>query len=127
MPQSKQQAGTVKSLSVFSTLGRVRHGGGLVAKSSLTLAIPWTAVRQTPKSLGFPRQDNWRGLPFPSPGALCDPGIQPVTPAWQVNSSPPGPPGKQFIRTDPEVKGFLWMRGSIITTHSLVLMLWVSA
>ena len=40
MPQSKQQAGTVKSLSVFSTLGRVRHGGGLVVKSSLALVIP---------------------------------------------------------------------------------------
>ena len=53
MPQSKQQAGTVKSLSVFSTLGKVRHGGGLVAKLSLTLAIPWSAVHQTPKSLGF--------------------------------------------------------------------------
>ena len=70
-----------RKVCLFSTLGRVRHGGGLVAKSSLALAIPWTAAHQTSKSLGFPRQDYWSGLPFPSPGDLPDPGIQPASPA----------------------------------------------
>ena len=31
------------------------------------LATPWTAAHQAPPSLGFPRQEHWSGLPFPSP------------------------------------------------------------
>ena len=31
---------------------------------------PWTIARQAPLSVGFPRQEYWRGLPFPSPGDL---------------------------------------------------------
>ena len=43
-------------------------GGGLVAKSCLTLATPWTVAHQAPLSMGFSRQEYWSGLPFPSPG-----------------------------------------------------------
>ena len=50
-------------------------GGGLVAKSYLTLAIPWTVAHQASLSMGFSRQEYWSGLPFPSPGDLPDPGI----------------------------------------------------
>ena len=45
---------------------------------------PWTAARQAPLSIGLPRQEYWRGLPFPSPGNPPTPGIEPgspVTPA----------------------------------------------
>ena len=45
------------------------------------LATPWTAALQTPLSMGFPRQEYWSGLPFPSPGDCADPGIEPVLPA----------------------------------------------
>ena len=38
--------------------------------------------------MGFPRQESWRGLPFPSPGDLLDTGIEPEAPAWQVDSLP---------------------------------------
>ena len=38
--------------------------------------------------MGFPRQEYWSGLPFPSPVDLPDPGIQPVSAAWQVDSLP---------------------------------------
>ena len=38
----------------------------------------WTVVCQVPLSMGFPRQEYWSELPFPSPGDLCDPGIEPV-------------------------------------------------
>ena len=41
--------------------------------------------------MGFPRQEYWSGLPFPSPGALPDPGMEPespVSPALQVGSFP---------------------------------------
>ena len=39
---------------------------------------PWTTACQAPLSMGFPRQDYWSGLPFPSPGDLPDPGIEPA-------------------------------------------------
>ena len=41
---------------------------------------PWTVARQAPLSLGFPRQEYCMGLPFPSPGDLSDPGIEPMSP-----------------------------------------------
>ena len=45
-------------------------------------------AHQAPLSMGFPRQEYWSGLPFPSPGDLPDPGIKPASPAWQVDSLP---------------------------------------
>ena len=44
-------------------------------------AIPWTVAYQAPPSMGFSRQEYWSGLPFPSPGDLPDPGIEPRSPA----------------------------------------------
>ena len=49
-------------------------------------ASPWTVARQAPRSMGFPRQEYWNGLPFPSPKDLPEPGIEPVAPALQVDS-----------------------------------------
>ena len=43
-------------------------------------AIPWTASFQVPLSMGFSRQEYWSGLPFPSPGDLPNPGIEPRSP-----------------------------------------------
>ena len=45
-----------------------------------TLNDPWTVDCQGPLFLGFPRQEYWSGLPFPTPGDLPDQGIQPVSP-----------------------------------------------
>ena len=42
---------------------------------------PWTVAYQGPPSMGFSRQEYWSGLPFPSPGDLPDPGIEPRSPA----------------------------------------------
>ena len=53
----------------------------LLAMSCLTLATLWTIARQSPLSMGFPRQEYWSGLPFPSPADLSDPGIKPKSPA----------------------------------------------
>ena len=58
----------------------------LVAQLYPTLCNPWTIVHQAPLSIGFPRQEYWRGLPFPSPGDLPDPGIEPVSPVLQADS-----------------------------------------
>ena len=52
----------------------------LVAKSCPTLATQWTLAHQASLSLGFPRQEYWSGLPFPSPGDLPNPGIKPGSP-----------------------------------------------
>ena len=62
--------------------------GGLVAKSGPTLATPWTVACQAPLFMGFSRQEYWNGLPFPSPGDLPDPGIEPGSPALQADSLP---------------------------------------
>ena len=40
-------------------------------------AIPGTVAHQAPLSMGFSRQEYWSGLPFPSPGDLPNPGIEP--------------------------------------------------
>ena len=44
--------------------------------------------------MGFSRQEHWSGLPFPSPGDLPDPGIEPRSLALQADSLPSQPPGK---------------------------------
>ena len=59
---------------------------GLVTKSCLTLATPWTVACQVPLSMGFSKQDYWSGLLFPSPGDLPDPGIKPGSPTLQAVS-----------------------------------------
>ena len=43
-------------------------------------ATPWTGAYQDPPSMGFSRQEYWSGLPFPSPGDLPNPGIEPRSP-----------------------------------------------
>ena len=51
------------------------------AQSPPTLFHLIDVAHQAPPSMGFPRQEFWRGLPFPSPGDLLDPGIEPMSPA----------------------------------------------
>ena len=42
-------------------------------------AAPWTVTLQAPLFMGFPRQESWTGMPFPSPGDLPDPEIKPAS------------------------------------------------
>ena len=58
-------------------------------------AIPWTVALQAPLSMGFSRQEYRSRLPFPSPGALPDPGIEPGSPTLQADFFTTEPPGKQ--------------------------------
>ena len=51
-------------------------------------ATPWTVAYQAPPSMGFSRQECWSGLPFPSPGDLSNPGIEPRYPALQADALP---------------------------------------
>ena len=55
---------------------------------------PWTVAYQAPPSMGFSRQEYWSALPFPSPGDLLDPGIEPRSPALRAGIFPSEPPGK---------------------------------
>ena len=57
-------------------------------------ATPWTAAYQAPPSMGFSRQEYWSGLPFPSPGDLPNPGIEPRSPTLQAVALTSEPPGK---------------------------------
>jgi len=54
---------------------------------------PWTVARQTPLSKEFFSQEYWSELPFPSPGDLLEPGIEPQSPALQADSLPSEPLG----------------------------------
>ena len=58
----------------------------------------WTVAHQAPLFMGFSRQEYWSGLPFPPPGDLPDSGIEPTSPALQVDSLPLshlGSPGRR--------------------------------
>ena len=41
--------------------------------------ILWTVARQAPLSVGFSRQEDWSGLPYPTPGDLPESGIEPTS------------------------------------------------
>ena len=66
----------------------------LVAQSCLTLWDPVDWSRQAPLSMEFFRQQYWSGLPFPSPGDLPNPGIEPRFPTLWADSLTSEPPGK---------------------------------
>ena len=54
---------------------------------------PWTVAHQAPLSMGFSRQEYWSGLPFPSPGDLPNPEIEPRSPVRRFfTTEPPGEP-----------------------------------
>ena len=57
-------------------------------------ATEWSVAYQAPQSMGFSRQKYWSGLPFPSPGDLPDPVIEPGSPSLQADALPSEPPGK---------------------------------
>ena len=68
-------------------------------------ATPWTVVYQASPSMGFSRQECQSGLPFPSPGDLPDPGIEPWFPTLQADALPSEPPGKLIYKL--EIDSFL--------------------
>ena len=56
----------------------------------------WTVSRRAPLSMAFSRQECWSGVPFPFPGDLPDPGIEPGSPALAGRFFTTEPPGKPF-------------------------------
>ena len=62
--------------------------------TSYCFATPWTVGCQAPLSMEFSSQECWNELPFPSPGDLPIPGIEPMSPALAHGFFTTEPPGK---------------------------------
>ena len=77
-------------------------------------ATPWTVAYQAPLSMGFSRQEYWSGLPFPSPGALNNPGIEPGSPASQIDALPSEPPGPNYKKKKKKKIGIFCIPGHVI-------------
>ena len=60
-------------------------------------ATPWSVAYQASPSMGFSRQEYWGGLPFPSPGDLSNPGIEPWSPTLEADALTSEPPGKLHL------------------------------
>ena len=67
-----------------------------VAQSCPTVVTPCTAAHQAPLSMELSRQEYWSRLPFPSPGDLPNPGIEPASPALAGGFFTPEPQGKDI-------------------------------
>ena len=68
---------------------------------SQLFATPWTVAYQAPLSMELSRQEYWNGLPFPSPGDLPNPGIEPASVESPALAS-------RFFTTEPPGKLLLW-------------------
>ena len=87
--QSKLKSGTHitrKRKPSFQGLRLTPVISGEVLVTLSNSAIPWIVAHRPPLSMGFSKQEYWSGLPFPSPGNLLDPGIEPWSPALQADS-----------------------------------------
>ena len=60
-------------------------------------ATPWSVAHQAPLSMGFSRQEDQSGLPFPSPEDLPYLGIKPGSPTLQADALTSEPPGKPSL------------------------------
>ena len=67
-------------------------------------STPWAVARQVPPSMGYSRQEYWSGLPFPSPGDIPNPGIEPGSPTMRAESLPSEPPEKPKVTTTTKKK-----------------------
>ena len=71
----------------------------------------WTIARQDPLSVGFFRQENWAGSPFPTPAALPNPGIKPTSPVSPAlagifsTTAPPRKPQYVYLMNEPKRTG----------------------
>ena len=58
-----------------------------------SIATPWIVTQQAPLSMGFSRPEYWSGSPFPPPGDLPDPGMEPMSPSLAGGLFTTEPPG----------------------------------
>ena len=62
-----------------------------------SFVTPWTVACQASRPMGFPSQEYWSELLFPSPGDFPDPGIKPESTAWQADSLPLSPQRSHWL------------------------------
>ena len=95
------------------TLFRTGGTGCAVLSYVRLFATQWTVPHQAPLSMGISRQEYWSGLQFPPPQDLPNPGIEPRSPAMQVDSlqsQPPGKPKNTGVNSLSLVQGNFWPR-----------------
>ena len=86
--------GNAKECSNYCTIALISHTSKVKLLSHVQLfATLWTVAYQAPPSMEFSRQEYWNGLPFPSPGDLPSPGIEPGSPTWWADALPFEPLG----------------------------------
>ena len=75
----------IKQKQYYNTINKdlKKYVSCLVVSDSV---IPWTVTQQAPVSKEFSRQEYWSGLPFPPPGCLPNPELEPWSPALQADS-----------------------------------------
>ena len=87
-----------RSWGLCTGMGRRRRGHTLAACKLLLVCVlfatPWAVACQAPPFMGFPWQEYRSGLPFPHPGDLPNPGLNPCLLLWQVDSFITALPGK---------------------------------
>ena len=76
-----------------------------VVQSCPTLCDLWIVAHQAPPSMGFSRQEYWSRLPFPSPGDLPDPGIEPRPPTLQADALTSAPKAATIDSISPVSRG----------------------
>ena len=76
----------------FILVGKVHVHACSVAQLCPTICDPVDCSRRAPLSMRFPRQEHWSGLPFPSPGDLSNPGMEPELAGGFFITEPPGKP-----------------------------------
>ena len=114
-PQIKQRFLSRKNsrdVAVFAHVvwGEVR----CFAQSCPTLCDP-TDCRPPGSSVhGIPRQEYWSGLPFPSPGDLPNPGIEPGSLAWQADALPLNHQGS-YVAYPMKIQGWCWSSNTLAT------------
>ena len=97
---------------------------------SNSFATLWIIARQAPLSMRFPRQENWSGLPFSSPGDLPNPGIEPGSPALAGGFFTTKTTGKSvasLIHSNPTWSYLITLDGLKLfpVTQSVLLLAWL--
>ena len=88
-------------------------------------ATPWTVAHQAQTlSMGFPRQEHWSGLPFPSPRDLPDPGMEPMSPALVgvfFTTEPSGKSKNSYRESREDEKPFVFTVAGTLTEQAEIL------
>ena len=107
----------------FGCISRSEIVGCAQSLSHVHLSVtPWTVALQAPLPMGFPRQEYWSGLPFPSPEDLPNPRTEPRSAALQADSLPFELPGKPAIVGRYNNSAFNFLRNLCIFLYFMFLM-----